>query len=93
MEIDVKILGVKKLEFEKDDKQIKGTKVYYTAIDNTDANIIGYNVISAWFNGFEMFERLKGENIPGDYKLLHSIKLQGSKPVVQVNDFLSVIEK
>lgn len=93
MDIHVKVLGVKKVDFKKEDEQIKGTKVYYTALDSSDVNIIGYNVISAWFEGFEMFEKLKGDNIPGDYKLSHSIKLLGSKPVVQINDFLSLVEK
>lgn len=91
MEVLVKVLGAKKVDFKtNDDKQVQGTKVYYTSINPSDDKVIGYNILSGWFEGFDMFNQFKGKQVPGDYKLIHSVKLQGSKAVVQIDDFQSI---
>ncbi|MGM7634559.1 hypothetical protein [Bacillus sp. Hm123] len=86
--IEVEVIGVKKVSFTNDEgTRIQGTKVYYYSEYNKDENIVGYNPLSAWFNDFDMFDKLKKSTIPGKFKMEYVLKLQGSQASVEVKNF------
>lgn len=89
METIVTVLGVRKVNFvSKEGKKIQGTKVFYSPQDSADKDIIGHNVLSEWFKGFEVFNELSAEKIPGNFKLSHTIQMHGSKPKVKIKEIL-----